>query len=190
MKKILTVLLVLTLSVAGLFAALPFSATINLNAKVSPATPEFEISASKDVAFPTGLNTVSAGGNLNIEDEKIATKDATIDVYFKLKQTNLARYAGKLDVTVTGAAFASGSNQTDKPSVTKEEITGSTAGITAPENSVTDAGVYKGTFDYGKAEPKAEGDVLLLKYRWNAKETLPADDYKSTITISIVAQGA
>ncbi len=190
MKKILTVLLVLTLSVAGLFAVLPYSATINLNAKVSEATPEFEVSASKLSTFPTDDNTVATGDNLKIDDEKIAKKDATIDVYFKLKQNNLARYNGKLDVTVTGAAFVSGSNTTTKPSVSKEIITGSTAGITAPENTESaESGIYKGTFDYGAAVPKAAGEVLLLKYTWNADENLPAGNYASTIKIDIVAQG-
>ena len=184
MKKILTVLLVLTLSAAGLFAADPFAgfdSTITLNATVDNQNPDFDITASL-----VGDFTDSAKA-LKVADPA----ENSIDVYVKLWQTNIARYSGTLKLEVTGNEFElkadSSVKSTVKPSV--EVVPGTLANgsvLKAEKVASTEGNVYKAKLNYQSVSPvNANTQVLQLHFHWGKDVDLKADDYKSTIKVSI-----
>lgn len=93
MKKILTVLLVLTLSVAGLFAVTYIetaNSTITLTAKIDPATPMFDFNGAKSGELDIATKTIEY-------TEDPSAQEITADI--RLTQTNPARHTGKLKFT-------------------------------------------------------------------------------------------
>lgn len=184
MKKILTVLLVLTLSVAGLFAAVPFAgfnSTITLNATVDNQKPDFDITASLVSDFNDSAKA------LKVADPA----ENPIDVYVKLWQTNIARYSGTLKLEVTGNEFELKDNpavkSTVKPSVVVVEGTLANGSVLkAEEVTSTEKNVYKANLNYQSVSPvNANTQVLQLHFHWDKDVDLKADGYKSTINVSI-----
>lgn len=186
MKKILTiVLLVLTLSVAGLFAALPYSAEILLTATVDKQNPNFDI-------------TASLASDLADSAKELAVADPAenpIDVYVKLSQTNIARYLGTLHLTVTGNEFESKADSTVKSTVkpSVEVVAGTLVNesvLKAETVTSTEKNVYKANLNYQSVSPvNANTQVLQLHFHWDKDVNLKADDYKSTIEVSIKSEG-
>ncbi len=181
MKKILTVLLVLTLSVAGLFAVdfiLPANNTITLNAKVDENNPDFDIAANTSTDFSGNLKSVDVGDP--------AQKD--IDVYVKLWQKDLTRYSKTLKLEVTGNEFELKTNavvKSAKPSVAV--VDGTLANdVLKVENGNTAENVYTADLSYKAVSPvDANTQVLQLHFHWNQDTNLQAGEYKSTIVVKI-----
>ena len=188
MKKILTVLLVLTLSVAGLFAADSFTAinsTITLTASIAKQEPTFDFIGSMNsdlsdsVTADTTTDTLTTGKNPADED---------IVAYFRLKQNNKSRHDGNLTVTVTGNEFKENTNNSimsGKPTiVTNTKMTDTEAlslsGISASEN------IYSVTLNYSNNKPQATiDDVFTLSYKWAQTASLPAGNYSAVVSINI-----
>lgn len=191
MKKILTVLLVLTLSVVGLFADFIDSTknTITLNATVPPAEPRFEISASTVIGFDNDPNkTVAGGQTLNIG---VDPSNADVNVYFKLRQNNTARYDKTLTVTVTGEKFEKTINtvtyKTELPTISTETTTTTGTKVTTTNEDTTTKNIYKIDLAYDDFKRYDANDIIVLKYTWAHNESLAADTYTSSIKVSIQA---
>ena len=195
MKKILTVLLVLTLSVAGLFADFIDSTknTITLNATVGQTRPQFEISASLNNDFS---GSVVGGSSLTGKDP--ATETNT--VYFRLSQSNLSRYE-KSDVTVTveGSSFTTATagavttTSSKVPEVVLKENhfgTGVNDSFEVTPGTPTNNKIVS-TLNYKKASAFGSSTgstpLLDLTYTWAPDEKLDATTYSAKITITISA---
>ena len=186
MKKILTIAMVMALTVASVFAAETFStytSSITLNADVRPVAPVFEIYASTSSDFAT-----SAKGTETLTVGNPATDD--IKVYFRLAQTNIARYEQIFDVTVKAAKFAGTFNSTAVESantpVAAEDFTLTGHEVVSVTEVTPNSDKYTAKLTY--AEKKAVNpidNVLTMTYTWTKDEALPATTYKSSISIEI-----
>lgn len=187
MKKILTVLLVLTLSVAGLFAAdfiLPANNTITLKAKIDAAAPVFDFNGAKSGELDSVTTKI-------IEySEDPSANDITADI--RLTQTNLARHAGTLNFTVTGNEFTSATAVAVEPAsvvkpvatIKEKYLSAADAALVVVANAADNQ--VSGTLAYSDNKPVKEAKVLDMTFTWAKNEKLPAaNDYKATVVISI-----
>lgn len=184
MKKILTVLLVLTLSVAGLFAATYIetaNSTITLKAKIAEATPVFDFNGAKS-------GELDSVATKTIEySEYPSAQEITADI--RLTQINTARHKGRLKFTVTGNGFTSGTAATAtvvNPAATIKTNHFSAADAALVVDATATSNQVTGTLTYSENKPVKEAKVLDMTFSWPANENLPAaNDYKATVVISI-----
>ncbi len=177
--------MVMAVAVASVFAAETFdtyTSTITLNAEVKPVAPVFEIYASTSSDF-----AISAKGSETLEVGNPAEED--IKVYFRLGQTNIARYEETFNVTIEAAQFT---GTFEESTVTSDVVPDAATGTVLRDDVVsvnTEAvasNKYTSNLVYAKkmaVNPIA--DILTMSYKWDKDETLPSTTYKSSISIEI-----
>lgn len=190
MKKVLTLLMVMALTVVSVFAddsetfKSPYSSTIYLNTEVKPVAPVFEVFASTSDDF---TSSVKGGETLTVGNP--ATND--IKVNFRLAQTNITRYKEAFNVSITAAQFAGEFNSNNVTStVVPVAAKGSTYSDSNSVVSVTSENVTTNTYTsvLTYAEKKAVNPIenlLTMNFTWAKDDTLPATTYKSSISINI-----
>lgn len=202
MKRTLTILTVLTLLTGALFAAdpyLPSGDTIKLNAEVKRVEPVFEFYGSMNNAFPDGDTkkggeTIYTGMDLTKENNSVL--HCAVQANFKLTQTNLARYTGKLKITFTATPFSAEVNgKIYKADNMKAQISNNVNnGIYSTDIIMFDSTHVGGlvnsivcTLDYKKSSPiDKDTDMVSVWFEWLPDPTLPAsDNYKATVSVKI-----
>ena len=100
MKKGFCIIILIVLSVS-LFAT---DTTLNLKLTINnEQEPTFKFSASTDENFAT---EVEQGNTLTLSGDTLDLLTNDVTVYFKVSQTNIARYAGNIKVTYSATPFS------------------------------------------------------------------------------------
>lgn len=192
MKRILTVLALLSFLTASVFASTTptTDSTITLNAKVPTIAPTFDFYGSMSSNF---ANAVKGDGTIN-DVGNPAEKDIT--AYFKLTQSNLARYKGSFTITFTASTFAATVDgvkyETTVPAAflggdsTTSPINTDVAAVTTTDNSAAN-GTYTASLEYKKVNPVEKDTYIMgVNFKWTKNEKLPAsDDYKATVNVKV-----
>lgn len=187
MKKLFTFSLLITILVASIFAEATYTDfTITLNAKVPITAPLFTFYGSLTPEF-----TNSVEGNSNIDAVGDPAEDDII-VYFKLVQSNLARYKGSFNITFSATTFSATIEETlYETSVPKAFLGGypidtEIAAVTI-DDTASATGVYKGKLSYKKANPVVENTYIMgVNFKWDKNAELPtSDDYMASVTVIV-----
>jgi len=188
MKKVFTVLALLVVVAASVFAAgTEFTnSTITLNAKVPTIAPEFKFFGSMSSDF-TGA--VEGDGVINDVGNPA---EANITAYFKLTQSNLARYKGNFDITFTATEFSATVDGVEYKTAVPGAFLGVTpintdvAAITI-DDTASASGTYKATLAYKKVNPVvADTYIMGVNFMWTHNVDLPASDgYSATVNVKV-----
>ena len=188
MKKVFTVLALLVVVAASIFAAGTeyTNSTITLNAKVPTIAPEFKFFGSMSSEFTDaveGDGVINNVGNPAEED---------ITAYFKLTQSNLARYKGEFNITFTATAFSATIDETKYETAVPHAFLGvipidtDVAAVTI-DDTASGSGIYKATLAYKKVNPVvADTDIMGVNFKWTKNVDLPASDgYSATVNVKV-----
>lgn len=202
MKRTLTILTALILLTGALFAAdsyLPGGNAITLNTTVKPVEPVFKFYGSMagdftSSAVVTGGETLNTGMDLTKEND--STFHYAVRANFKLTQTNLARYSGKLKITFTATPFSAEINTEKYEAKNIKATVFNHVNLDAYSTDIiefnsthiggTDTTI-KCTLDYKKPTPiDKDTDMVSVYFEWLPDATLPASpDYKATVSVII-----
>lgn len=188
MKKIFTVLALLVVVAASVFAAGSeyTNSTITLNAKVPTINPSFKFIGSMSSEFSSA---VEGDGVLNDVGNPA---ESDITAYFKLTQSNLTRYKGEFSITFTATAFSATVDSVDYKTAVPSAFLGVTpintdiAAVTVDDTASAN-GIYKATLNYKKVNPVVENtDIIGVNFKWTKNVDLPASDgYSATVNVKV-----
>lgn len=185
MKKVLTILVVLTLIAGAAFADAPVAPAgnkITLTTAIDPVKPSFKMS------IKTGENTFSDATTYSV------TKKLTegVSEVFMIEQVGAARLAkGTAPVlTITCGSFYLYNGETKDetkatalPEVTVTSTTNNRDNLavtgTATDNIVTITPTYTGNV--------VAGEIARFSASWTADDTLPAGTYKADVQLAYTA---
>lgn len=194
MKKVLSILVVMMVVMASIFAAT--GDKLWITSSVAAVAPAFSMYGSLDDADLADLTNLGEGaktaGQSNVTATTLAAgsiKDNDIDVYLAVVQNNDAQWLNTSGFTLT---------------VTATALTGSNGGSVTPSIADSDGG--ESTTHFESTVQSATGLVVtyLVKYKtgtqvdagalvgtcqfnYEANSSLPFGDYSATITLAYTA---
>ena len=184
MKKILTILVVLTLVVGAAFAA--SGDKLDLKSAVAEKAPVLCLKELGADGAKTSGNKVGAQTAVEVDTGKDIA-EGNITWYFEVYQNNAspehARYHHTVDVTLTLGSFTCVTSGVTATASDNPTISAVTEGSDVANVLTLTAGTDKIRAVYnGKVDNQTLG---TFKCEWTQDDELPVGDYKATVTLSV-----
>ena len=178
MKKVLTILVVLTL-VAG-FAFATAANTVTLNTVIAAENPTYELTVNNGTAFTTEETTVNG-----------LAAEGGVTAEFKIAQTNAAKVASGtvVTLTVTCKKFINVDDATKETALPTVTVTGEGLGNAATRTNLTFNAAAAGASNVATFTPKysgkvASGEIGRFTANWAQNDNLPSGTYKADIELA------
>ena len=185
MKKGFCIIILIALSVS----LVATDTTLNLKLTINnEQEPTFKFSASTDESFAT---EVEQGNTLTLSGDSLDLLTNDVTVYFKVSQTNVARYTGNIKVTYSATPFSATLANGSTYEATVKYIHMHKAFYGAPGSHliITGDGISEGapcsflfTYDDTKT-PVPAVPLMSIAVVWNKNENLPVAEYTATVSV-------
>jgi len=172
MKKVLTILVVLTLIAGAAFAT--DGNKVVLTTTIAQLAPSYQ------------LQVKQANDTFSATDRSVASiADADVSADFKVLQVGTARIASGRVITVEvtcGAFINAAGDSTEVPEITAVADAAVRTNLTFDDDAAADSNVVTFQPKYGGSV--AAGEIGTFTAKWDQREDLPAGTYTADITLS------